>query len=175
MKKGFTLIELLIVIAIIGILAVAFLPSIMGAPAKSRDAARIADVADISEKIVAKDLAGTPVTAAGCLAGGRTGQAPVPIAPAGLLASDFERGFPQDPKLDSIPNTGVATCTGAYYVYYDADGVIGGGPATSYRYFVVAKVEDAAKGNLANCGPIDLNVAAPTFTSSGLCYGVGVK
>ncbi len=39
-KKGFTLIELLIVIAIIGVLAVALLPTILNAPAKGRDAAR---------------------------------------------------------------------------------------------------------------------------------------
>ena len=46
-KKGFTLIELLIVIAIIGILAVAFVPSVMKAPSKARDAARI----ELNQKI----------------------------------------------------------------------------------------------------------------------------
>ena len=47
-KKGFTLIELMVVIAIIGILAVALVPQLTGAQARSRDAARVASLWSIS-------------------------------------------------------------------------------------------------------------------------------
>ena len=42
--KGFTLIELLIVIVIIGVLALALLPTILERPAKARDAARLVNM-----------------------------------------------------------------------------------------------------------------------------------
>jgi prepilin-type N-terminal cleavage/methylation domain-containing protein len=47
MRKGFTLIELLIVVSIIGILAVALIPSLTDAPARARDAGRKAAVNEI--------------------------------------------------------------------------------------------------------------------------------
>ena len=59
-QKGFTLIELLIVIAIIGILAVAFVPSIMGAPSKGRDAARLADLSKLQKVLINGDLESIP-------------------------------------------------------------------------------------------------------------------
>ena len=46
-KNGFTLIELLIVITIIGVLAVALVPRVIGGPAKARDAQRKADLQQI--------------------------------------------------------------------------------------------------------------------------------
>ncbi|MDP4007841.1 MAG: prepilin-type N-terminal cleavage/methylation domain-containing protein [Candidatus Peregrinibacteria bacterium] len=47
-RRAFSLIELLIVITIIGILAVAFLPSITSGPSRARDTQRIADMSDIA-------------------------------------------------------------------------------------------------------------------------------
>ncbi|MBU1992106.1 prepilin-type N-terminal cleavage/methylation domain-containing protein, partial [Patescibacteria group bacterium] len=46
-KKGFTLIELLIVIAIIGILSVALVPTGMNALKKARDGTRVANLGTI--------------------------------------------------------------------------------------------------------------------------------
>lgn len=47
-RKGFTLIELLIVVSIIGILSVALIPNLSGAPARARDAARKALLSEVA-------------------------------------------------------------------------------------------------------------------------------
>lgn len=99
MKKGFTLIELLIVIVIIGILAVAFIPSIMGAPAKARDAGRISAVSNIVDKLAFKDLSTTGLPAiagAQCINAGSAGT-------AYLVSTDFEAGFPNAKALTFAP------------------------------------------------------------------------
>jgi len=51
MKKGFTLIELLIVVAIIGILSVALVPNLTGAPQRARDAARQAMLSEVAAAV----------------------------------------------------------------------------------------------------------------------------
>jgi prepilin-type N-terminal cleavage/methylation domain-containing protein len=56
MKKGFTLIELLIVVSIIGILAVALIPSLTDAPARARDAGRKSMVNDVVAAIESFNL-----------------------------------------------------------------------------------------------------------------------
>jgi len=47
-KKGFTLIELLIVVTIIGILAVALVPRIIGGSSSARDSRRMTDVQTVA-------------------------------------------------------------------------------------------------------------------------------
>lgn len=50
-RKGFTLIELLIVIVIIGVLAVALLPSLTGGTERARDAQRKGDLAELTNAL----------------------------------------------------------------------------------------------------------------------------
>ena len=73
MKKAFTLIELLVVVSIIGVLAVALVPTIGSAPAKARDAARKTKVGEVIKAVEMYniDQAGYP-DAAVCVLDGST-------------------------------------------------------------------------------------------------------
>jgi len=129
MKKGFTLIELLIVITIIGILAVAFLPSLMGAPAKARDAQRTADVGKIAAVLTNSTISGT-VVEDGCTNDNS-------VVPA-LVAADFGGKIPVDPVVDNA----VGTCSTGYAVVTDTS------DPKVYNFGVFAHLEVAGQGNV---------------------------
>jgi len=158
MKKrilGFTLIELLIVITIIGILAVVFIPTVMNAPAKARDAARQAAVTNIIKGIEAGRLDGVdlPSTTGGCI-----------DTALAAFQSYFPNGaFPSDPK-EGNPALGSCTgdsSTGKYtYEYYGTD----------KKYGVFARVENG-NGNV-DCNDIAGGTAPSIATAeTNECWG----
>jgi len=107
--RAFTLIELLIVITIIGILAVALVPRIIGGPAKARDAQRKAALQQIS-------------TALELYADDNQGEYPVVLAPvcvSTLAITSYLTTIPADPQ-----SAGMAWCGGGYG-YSSLDGGAG--------------------------------------------------
>jgi len=161
---GFTLIELLIVIAIIGILAVAFLPSLLNAPAKGRDTQRIADLQKIQKVLVSKDLEGKvyPSTSGkieGILV---TGWTPAPLDKWSGLAADFGGAVPSGPQ------------EGETYYYYKKDQI------TGYSFGLIAKMETAEAGNTVCDGGIKINASTFDLTTQPTdpaksCYVILMK
>lgn len=144
LKKGFTLIELLIVIAIIGILTVAFLPTLRGGQAAARDAARKAAVNSIvvaisllSEGQVTGVTAKIPVTLKGeCLDAGSAGNAQTISKAMG--------------KAINIQPTGVVLCDGGYYyrTFKSDGGPTAAATDTAANYVIAAQVEKDANANV---------------------------
>jgi len=142
-KKGFTLIELLIVVTIIGILAVALVPKIVGGSAGARDSRRMTDVATIVNGLEYYVLeAGDFVNLGGVddNAGGE-----LICASLDALATDlggFIKSMPSDP-LDGNANAAFGgNCAGSYTIMLMTDAAGG-----LTRYAVAAALEDPGVGD----------------------------
>lgn len=162
-KKGFTLIELLIVIAIIGILAVAFLPTLLGAPAKGRDTSRIADLQKIQKVLINADLEGTTLPATDTCINGLTGNTFL------AFSTSFGGQIPVDPQPANALPTGAlapAPCAGNYY--YNND------PSTSYNFGLYAHVELRDNANAVCDAAYTGTIVAPvaTTTAANLCFAI---
>ncbi|MEK7672248.1 MAG: type II secretion system protein [Patescibacteria group bacterium] len=160
--KGFTLIELLIVIAIIAVLAVAFVPTLLGAPAKGRDTARIADLQKIQKVLVNANLEGKVYPDSGCATTGFGG------TDSDYYLAAFGGTIPTDPQ-DANQVGPVATgCTGEYLYAKDpaADGV--------YSFGLVAHMEGLEKANALCTDAIAGVITAVDDTTAAdeLCYAI---
>ena len=109
-RGGFTLIELLIVVSIIGILSVALVPNLSGAPARARDAARKAMLSEVAAAVETYniDLGDYPDGDACITADGLTGAAGSPTVRGGdldALVTTYLNGIPPTQN----PVTGLGT------------------------------------------------------------------
>lgn len=162
-KKGFTLIELLIVIAIIAVLAVAFLPTILGAPAKGRDTARIAALQKIQKIVVSANLDGKGYPSTGCVVTGFGG-----TTDAAYYLAAFGGSLPADPQPENaLPADGTANCKGQYYFKMNPG---------AYKFGAYAHMENSS-ANTVSCsaaygGTLTLNTGATAATAADLCYAV---
>ncbi|MBN1494319.1 type II secretion system protein [Candidatus Peregrinibacteria bacterium] len=169
-KKGFTLIELLIVIAIIGILSAALLPTILNAPARGRDAARTGQLNSIVAALEAynSDFGKYP-QADGCIGdeGGET--VFVDDTSASVLGNYFAGGTPpQDPSGDRTI-TGEATgCPAMGLYYYHYVGEVG------VAEYILSTVMELENNNNSDTDPTSIAAGTPVVYG-GTDYYILVK
>jgi prepilin-type N-terminal cleavage/methylation domain-containing protein len=143
-KKGFTLIELLIVIAIIGILAVALMPTIYNAPGKARDKARLLNISALATAVEAFNSEDGKYPAEGtngCIDGTNGPFAGV----AARFFSGGDRGIPTDPS-GAGRSTGDTNCIDlGFYNYSEID------PA--YGQYAIWTIMEIDENNNAGAAP----------------------
>lgn len=155
MRKGFTLIELLIVIGIIAVLAVAFLPSVLNAPAKARDAQRIEEVNKIAKFFTLQYAVKGSVPATAYLDPvGDKDEDAVKLINASL--NDFGGVFPQDPKPIR------------HYNFVKTSG-------TQYAFYVLAEIEIEDNGNMDEAGLSDFIAGKIPLKDAGPFYVVAIQ
>ncbi len=152
-SKGFTLIELLIVITIIGILAVALLPSVLGAPARARDAARKADLNNIIAALETYNSDNQKYP-------GTDGTATNVDAIAGFTTYFQGGNIPKDPQGGSYKYCPVGSSTVAYWLWSEVE-VSGDGNA-----------KDGTAGTPAACDTTAAGVTA-ALTTGTACKTAG--
>lgn len=154
-RKGFTLIELLVVIVIIGILATYLIPTIMGAPARARDAGRQSVLNGIKVALTSyySDYGHFPVGEA-CISSGDTAyvndddDSDFTIE---TLRKYFEGNkLPDDPQSVAKVPAGSDDCNGYYYKSIRA--VDGGRESAAY---IVASVAEIQGNATQDCETID--------------------
>jgi len=172
-KKGFTLIELLIVIAIIAVLAVPFLPTLLGAPAKGRDTARITTLQKLQKVLINGDLEGTsyPNYPAGNCVDSTTFSNYVTKLGGSVPADPSNRSGSTGFGGDALTPKGCAGTAPGKFFYKSS-------PSSSYKFGLYAVVENCAQAN-AECGLASGGtILAPTCSGGGataasnLCYAI---